>query len=124
MIDDLFFARYAEGGRGPDAYDCFGLFAEVQRRLGRPVPDYPTPAGWDMREAMILAGAAQAWLPLPEPEPWCAVTFRLGGYVCHLGVVLADGWHFLHAEVNVGVGTNRLDDLAWSERIAGFYRHG
>lgn len=33
-------ARYAEFGRGPDAFDCLGLVTHVQSIIGRPVPSY------------------------------------------------------------------------------------
>lgn len=122
ILDDLFVATYQEGGRGHGRFDCFGLFAEVQRRAGVQVRAYVTPEDWAGREAEILAGAKQ-WLKLDAPEPWCAVVFRIGRFVAHMGVVLGDGEHFIHADRKIGITRARLDDARWAQRIAGYYRH-
>lgn len=120
-LSDLFLARYEAGGRGPDAFDCFGLFAEVCRRRGVAVPPQPTPEALCERAAAILEGAAH-WLQLDVPEPWCAVVFRIGPWVSHIGVVLADGCQFVHADRRLGISTARLDSPRWARRIAGYYR--
>ncbi len=120
-LGDLFRAGYAIGGRGPAAYDCFGLFREVQRRVGVDLPDVASPAAMAERACLIEVGARD-WQPLPAPEPWCAVAIRVGRWVSHLGVVLDDGVHFLHATRATGVTRARLDDPRWASRIAGYYR--
>lgn len=119
-IDDLMSARYEEGGRGPDAYDCFGLFAELCRRRGLTIPDHPSPRDLAQRQSDIRAEAAEAWTELDAPEVGCAVAIRIGPYVSHIGMVL-DGGRFIHANHRTGVTVARLDDLQWRERIAGFY---
>lgn len=120
-LGDLFRAAYAVGGRGPARYDCYGLFVEVQRRLGRAMPVLDTPEAYADR-AQAIADGALDWQPLPAPEPWCAVAIRVGRWVSHLGVVLDDGVHFLHATRATGVTRARLDDPRWASRIAGYYR--
>ena len=55
-------------------------------------------------------------------DPRAAVAFRVGPYVAHMGVVLEDGEHFLHAARKVGVSRERLDNPRWAQRIAGYYR--
>lgn len=120
-LGDLVFADYARGGRGDGRYDCFGLFAEICRRRGVAVPAHPTPEDLAAREAAILDGAAR-WVPLERPEPWCAVAFRIGPFVAHMGVVLDDGVHFLHAGRKIGISRDRLDNPRWARRIAGYYR--
>lgn len=122
-LSDLFTARYAEGGRGSGVFDCFGLFAEVCRRRGVAVPEHPTPDDLAARQAAILGGAA-SWIKLEAPEPWCGVAFRIGPFVAHMGVVLADGERFMHADRKIGITIDRLDNPRWAQRIAGYYRHG
>lgn len=122
IVADLFLARYERGGRGPATFDCFGLFAEVCRRRGIELPTHPSPDDLRLREAAILDEAAH-WVALESPQPWCAVAFRIGPFVSHLGVVLADGLHFMHASRRVGIATDRLDSPLWAKRIAGYYRH-
>ncbi len=124
QINDLFLARYVKGGRGPQAYDCFGLYAEVCRRRGMAIPTPTTPVGDAERAtAIALSIAAGDWVALDAPQPWCAVALRLGAFVAHIGIVLADGETFLHMDDATGVSRERLDSLRWSRRIAGFYRH-
>jgi cell wall-associated NlpC family hydrolase len=122
VISDLFLAEYRIGGRGDGVYDCFGLFAEVQRRAGVDVRAYNTPEDWATRESEILGGAEQ-WVKLDAPTPWCAVVFRIGRFVAHMGVVLEDCEHFIHADKGIGISKSRLDNPKWAHRIAGYYSH-
>src|SRR3990167_3015993 len=77
LILDLMAARYEDGGRGPDTYDCFGLFAELCRRRGVVIPEHPSPADLPQREADIRTEAAQHWIPLNAPEVGGAVVIRI-----------------------------------------------
>lgn len=121
-IDDLMGARYEEGGRGPDTYDCFGLFAELCRRRGVAIPDHPTPADLHQRQSDIMIAAATEWIALDAPEVGCAVVLRIGPWMSHIGMVL-EGGKFIHASKGSGITVARLDDVQWVERIAGFYRY-
>lgn len=122
VIDDLMSARYQEGARGPDAYDCFGLFAELCRRRGLAIPDHPSAHDLAQRQADIQSAAAAEWTALDAPETGCAVAIRIGPYVSHIGMVI-EGGRFIHANIRTGITVARLDDLQWRERIAGFYRY-
>lgn len=121
-IADLMSARYEEGGRGPDAYDCFGLFAELCRRRGVVIPPHPSPSDDQQREMEIKSVAAAEWIPLDAPEIGCAVVLRIGPWMSHLGMVL-EGGKFIHASRHSGITVSRLDDVQWVQRIAGFYRY-
>jgi len=121
-IDDLIMARYEEGARGPEAYDCFGLFAELCRRRGMPIPDHPSPADLRLREAKIMEVAINEWEPLRQPEVGCAVVIRIGPWVSHIGMVI-EGNKFIHANKSTGITVASLDDVLWVRRIAGFYRY-
>lgn len=120
-IADLMGARYEEGGRGPNTFDCFGLFAELCRRRGLAIPDHPSPADLKQREADIQGEAAQHWIPLDAPEVGCAVVLRIGPWMSHIGMVM-EGGKFIHANKRSGVTVANLDDAQWVRRIAGFYR--
>ena len=41
-INDLLGKPYKAHARGPDAYDCYGLVIEVEKRLGHTMPDLYT----------------------------------------------------------------------------------
>jgi cell wall-associated NlpC family hydrolase len=40
LYADLLGKPFADGGRGPDSFDCVGLAIEVQRRRGLDIPDF------------------------------------------------------------------------------------
>lgn len=122
-LSDLFAARYESGGRGPEAFDCFGLFSEVCRRRGITVPEHQTPEAMAARADLIAAGRAADWIEIDKPEPYCAVALRIGPFVAHMGVVLDDCRHFLHACEGTGISVELLTSPRWEKRIAGFYRH-
>ena len=121
-IDDLMAARYAEGGRGPDTYDCFGLFAELCRRRGLAIPEHPTPSNLYQRQSDIQIEVAASWHALDAPEVGCAVVLRIGPWMSHIGMVI-EGNKFIHAVRSSGVTVASLDDVQWRQRIAGFYRY-
>jgi hypothetical protein len=87
------------------------------------VPEHPTPDDLGERQSAIAAGAQAAWIEIVKPEPWCGVALRIGPFVAHMGVVMEDAQHFLHASEKTGITRERLDDPRWARRIAGFYRH-
>lgn len=123
-IDDLIGKQYAIRGRGPEAYDCFGLFAELCRRRGLVLP--PEPQLSDDRDIAdaIAATSAREWIRLEAPEPGCAVLFRIvGPFVMHIGMVLDCGARFIHIRKGANVAIERLDSVVWRSRIAGYYSH-
>jgi cell wall-associated NlpC family hydrolase len=115
---DLIGKPFAHGGRGPAAYDCYGLVTEVQRRLGRKVPDY----AYDHTHQQIaycIEHAIPFWTPCAA-EPGAVAAIRVGRYVCHVGTVLPNG-KLIHAwESSGGVCIERLQE--WERRIVGYYR--
>lgn len=122
---DLIGKPYAHGGRGPEAYDCFGLFAELCRRRGLALPPEPNPPTREGEAAAIQAAIARdRWRRLDAPEPGCAVVFRIvPPYVTHIGMVLDDRMRFVHVRQGTDVTIERLSGPLWASRIAGFYAH-
>lgn len=120
---DLLNKPFAWAGRGPDAYDCYGLCQEIYRRIGRELPDYDS-SDQTQVIALTLAGGIESWLEqIPQPEPFCLVTFRIvPPFVTHLGVVMDDCQTFLHILQQSMVTRERLSSLQWSRKIAGYYR--
>ena len=115
------------GARGPDAYDCWGLFLAVQRcHFARDLPEIPVNAD-ELR--LVLS----AFRDHPERQRWqkveCvktgdAVLLRQSRHPVHVGVWLdVDGGGVLHAVKDAGVVYQKLPELllhGW--RIEGFYR--
>lgn len=120
-FDDLLGRPFADGGRGPDTYDCWGLVREVYRRYGASLPDYPVSAMDAVRIARQMEQEAGGWAEVKRPLPVpCLVVIRLacGSWVNHAGVYIGDG-RFIHAYKTTGVIIDRIK--RWRSMIVGFY---
>lgn len=126
MYNDLLTKRYAPRGRGPDAFDCWGLCEEVARLAGRQMLSF---SGWVAatgRAAVVERMAAEHFRRLDGPAPYCIVLFRVpvktdpSKYCYHIGTVLADSRRFIHARSTVGIAITRLEDY---RRPVGFYEY-
>ncbi len=114
-------------GRGPAAFDCYGLgMALYARRRGvalpDPLADYettdPSPRLQGALDGQRLRWAAVARADMQELD---AVAMRFQGFTCHVGWVVAEGW-MIHTRQRVGVCVERYDSLLWRPRVAGIYR--
>lgn len=115
------------GARGPEAYDCWGLFLAVQRQhFGRDLPQIPIDA-LNLRavlDAFHGHPERQRWQPVRTAEEGDAVLMRQSRYPVHIGVWLdIDGGGVLHAVRHAGVVFQTLAALdAHGWRIEGYYR--
>ena len=124
---DLIGRPWVAGGRGPDAFDCWGLVRRVQaERFGRSLPEIPVDAG-DLR---AILGAfrdhpeRRRWALTETPAEGDCALMRQSRHPVHVGVWLAvDGGGVLHCVRGAGVVFQRPKGLlqaGW--RIEGFYR--
>lgn len=115
---DLIGKPFAWKGRGPDAYDCYGLVEEMARRCGMKVPDYHSPTV-TAKIAELIAHSMPFWTRC-MPGPGAIVTLRVtGGLTSHVGFVLPFG-RMLHAwEPAGGVCVESLQH--WHSRVTGFF---
>lgn len=114
---DLIGKPFRYGGRGPDAFDCYGLVAEMRRRSGLAVPDYISPRN-DEEIAALIATNVPLWVPC-ELRPGALVALRLGRFVSHVGFALSET-QIIHAWQRTG-GVTVEPIAAWQRRIAGTY---
>lgn len=122
---DLLGVPYRPWGRTRAGMDCYGLVLEIQRRLGRPVPD----VGLDYdplapATGMVEGAAAGAWERVQDPAPGDMVLFWVlaarGGWPDHAGVLI-EPRKFLH--LLAGRARACLSPLdRFADRVAGFYR--
>jgi hypothetical protein len=58
-VNDLIGKPWRLGGRGPDAFDCWGVVREVLQRMlpGLPLPDWASDTMTRERQREIMAGA-------------------------------------------------------------------
>ena len=125
--EDLIGRPWVAGGRGPYAFDCWGLVRFCWRERFRiEVPEIPV-------DAANLRAVLSGFRDHPERERWKlveraregdAVLMRQSRHPVHVGIWLAvDGGGVLHAARDIGVvfqGPADLTTHGW--RIEGTYR--
>lgn len=117
------------GGRGPDAFDCWGLIWEVYRtRYGIELPQYPNmdPAHHLAVGKAIDAGTrAQEWEQVATPFEGCVVAMSQRRIFHHVGLFLnADGGLILHAHDRGNVVAQKRASLTRSgwHKVA-YFKH-
>ena len=127
-ISDLMNKPYQENGRGPEFYDCWGLFMEITQRLDRHLPKYDPPKTNDERNKLFVIVKDRHFVRLKEPEDWCAVIFRMwddeGKEYWHIGHVLPGCRRFIHITEKTFICTTSLKHKHWNMFFEGFYRYG
>jgi cell wall-associated NlpC family hydrolase len=120
-LADLIGAPFRYGGRGPDAYDCFGLVKECWRRVhGVELPDFQSPTDPGVQCA-LGATQLQLWQPVPR-QAGVMAAIRIGRLVRHCGFLI-DEDRMIHAwEHSGGASVVPLND-EWQRRIEGYYRY-
>ena len=117
LIADLIGAPYAERGRGPHAFDCEGLFLEVQRRRGY-AGSVPPAAATEQRARAWMHIAVGEWRELSRPQAGCAVFFAAD---LHVGTMY-DRSRFLHTTSEFGEAyLETLDSPFWCGKTPRFY---
>ncbi|MDR3565590.1 MAG: C40 family peptidase [Negativicutes bacterium] len=121
LTSDLVGKPFKDGGRGPGAFDCWGLAVEVFRRFGIEIPDYRISC--ESVNTGVMCKREQ-WAPcigeIPSPA---LVVFTTAGITDHIGVYLGAG-KFIHAHRSAGVVVTGVDHVFWKRRIEGFYVPG
>jgi cell wall-associated NlpC family hydrolase len=126
-LNDLIGKPFRDGGRGPEAYDCWGLVKEVFRRHGIEVKDY-----WiSCRDSMAINQAFQDdvrnWVRVSkdqlQPPALVVIKFNQPVYCNHTGVYIGAG-RFIHAREKVGVCIEPVEHPVWKRTIEGFYMPG
>jgi cell wall-associated NlpC family hydrolase len=123
--------QFEYGGRGPEAFDCYGLVSEMHRRADVELPDFRSPKVL-AEIAALLAAEKYAWekiaektrgdvIPMSVFEPGHVLEMRMDAHACHVGFVHRKR-KFLHTyETSGGVVQNEIVD--WRDRILGVYRY-
>lgn len=132
MLDytDLIGTKFVNRGRNvKEGLDCYGLVMEVYKRYGITIPEYNADFNDSRKISGIIKQEAKksCWqradaTDLPVP---CIVAIRFGvpkGIVNHTGVYIGNG-KFIHTRENIGVCVDRINSLAWSRCIEGFYKY-
>lgn len=123
-INDLIGASFADGGRGPHAFDCWGLALEVFRRYGATkLPDYRICCHDSERiNTYMRIEEPLSFVKVAEPVEPCVVVIRFNTvqFINHAGVYIGNG-KMIHTREKTGAAVERIDSTMWRRRIAGFY---
>lgn len=121
---DLIGKPFQDLGRGPDAYDCWGVVLEVSKRLGNNVPDY----GVSHEDQDLVMGTYRAvqedYLRLSKTDellPGDILIYKRLDSGLHFGIMV-DCYHFIHSSDGIGVQRNRIDHPLVRQLIEGAYR--
>jgi len=125
--EELIGRPWQAGGRGAQAFDCWGLVRFCWReRFGIEVPEIPVDAA-DLRRVLDTFRdhpERRRWRLVAEPREGDAVLMRQSRHPVHVGLWLdVDGGGVLHTARGIGVTFQHPRDLdlqGW--RIEGFYR--
>lgn len=119
-VCDLIGTPFDYGGRGPDAYDCYGLLMELMKKDGITIADFRSTDNISVI-AKMMGENIYLWRRC-EKKPGCGILFRIKGLGAHVGYLLDDGTSFVHTwEGSGGVLIESLAD--WEHRIMGFYEY-
>lgn len=117
MYDDLIGVPFKLGGRGPDAYDCYGLLEEMYRRDGKNILDYKSPEAGPLISALITSECARLWQPC-EPKRGATALIRVP-HSLHVGYMIGP-MRMIHSwEKSGGVVIEPIE--VWKRRVIGFY---
>jgi cell wall-associated NlpC family hydrolase len=99
VLRDLPGHPYRRGGRGPEAFDCWGLVLEVRRRLALALPP-------DIASGALTRDQIVELFHATRPEGWRRIEPALGAIVlaedaAHAGVLVAN--RVLHTQARAGV---------------------
>lgn len=119
---DLRGLPYQPDGRGPAAYDCYGLAVELFRRAGITLPDYTDPGNPAAQGALFTAGVNQLFTQVHHPRPLDLVLFRVARGLWHCGVVIDGYERFIHIMQRCNVAVEELHSPSWQHRLVGIYR--
>lgn len=95
---------WVAGGRGPAAFDCYGLMRHIQsQHFGLALPDVTLGADGTAAQTFAAEMTSGHWQRLAGPVDGAGVLLR-GGTMPHVGTWLAnDGGGVLHALEGSGV---------------------
>lgn len=119
---------FAEKGRGPDEFDCWGLVRQVYLdHCGIELPTYlekyQSTNDRDILGEVIGSESREKWSPVDKPASFDVIILRMRGVPMHVGVVTKPGF-MIHCARNIGVVSERYDSLKWRCNVMGFVRHG
>lgn len=120
---------FDEKGRGPDAFDCWGLLKwtyahDHPRRITLPGYEelYESTNDRDTLGRVIFEERKARWCEVEKPVEWDAILLRMRGVPMHVGIVTRPGY-MLHCAHGIGTVHEQYDSIRWRSKIMGFFRY-
>jgi hypothetical protein len=118
---------WVKGARGPNAYDCFGLFLDAYKAVdGVELPDLGELSKIAENRIIRDSAASDEWkrIDLPEQE-LDAICMGRNDVIHHIGIwTEADGGRVIHSVEGSGVISQTLAQIMGAGyRTIQFYRH-
>lgn len=117
---------FKDHGRDEHGADCYGLYRlALMREFGKLLPSYDdtyADANNSSAAAAIDTLRSLDFISLPYPEVGAAVVLRVKGLPWHIGMMVSDHF-FLHVMRGINSVVERIDSMAWANRVVGFYRY-
>ena len=107
---DLIGKQYKKDGRGPDAFDCYGVCIEVCKRVGINLPEFEN-----------LLDEARLFQKVTDIKAGDLVLMNTGEH--HVGVMI-DSQNLIHTSSQIGSVARIKKDHPWvQQRVTGVYRY-
>jgi cell wall-associated NlpC family hydrolase len=121
MLSGYLTASYRDGGRGPDAFDCLGLFLAVQRdRFGRDLPDpavLPGMPGHDGAASLL----GDATIEVTDIQAGDALLFKMSLNFLHVATAIS-ARDMIHIQRGSGCTIEPIGASKWRARLIGAFR--
>ncbi|MBX9877640.1 MAG: C40 family peptidase [Candidatus Obscuribacterales bacterium] len=118
--------EYKDCGRGPEAFDCWGLVRQILKdQFNVDVPAYLYETSQDRKiVGPLIEDESKAYQPVEAGKEQLGdlVVLKLGNLPFHIGMVVGKGL-LVHAMPETNSHLARYRDNPWKSRIRGFYRH-
>ena len=119
--DDWVGLPYEKKGKGPNAYDCIGLFrAVIKTRMGIDIPD-PDCTAEEAIQSGLLSKYRRDLKSVDKAEEGDAVLVRSARMGIHMGYAISHR-DMLHTLPNVGSIVTEFTGIRFKDQIMGIYR--
>lgn len=118
-FSDLIGVEFQYGGRGPEAFDCWGLVKECYWRWhGVELPDYRSTSDPEKNAALMSVEGKRLWRELPDIQAGAVLLMRVKRFGAHVGFATSQT-RFLQALEGLGVIESRTHKF--ERQIIGAY---
>lgn len=120
-VRDYIGKPYADHGRGPESFDCYGLVLAVLKKMGINAPDYGSQykhSEDDESVSKCIIGVSRGWtsVRLDQVNPGDILVLRVAGIPIHIAVVISKGL-MLHTLRGRNSVVESYTSKAWQGRI-------